>query len=132
MADTKSRSGAPALEWIAAGIGLMLILGVFAILAREALGGEADQLPAIEVTAGRMTSSGAGFVVEFRAVNRSGGTAAAVEIEGQLESEGAVVETSTAVVDYVAGHGTVEGGLYFSRDPRKYPVKLRALGFQTP
>jgi len=132
MARQKKRSGTPLLEWVASGIGLLLTLSMLALLLREALSGEAGQLPAIEVAIQRIAPAGSGFVVEIEAVNRSGGTAAGVEIEGQLKSGGASIETSSAVIDYVPGHSRRSGGLFFREDPRRHRIEVRALGFQTP
>jgi uncharacterized protein (TIGR02588 family) len=126
------RGETPALEWIAAGIGLLLVLALFAVIGREALSGDAEQLPAIEVAILRVAPAGSGFVVAFEARNRTGGTAAAVEFEGQLKDGETLVETSGAVVDYVPGHGRTKGGMFFSEDPRRHRLEVRALGFQTP
>jgi uncharacterized protein (TIGR02588 family) len=117
----------PALEWIAAGVGLALLLAVFAVIGREALMSEPTQPPAITVEARRIVPAGSGYVVEFEAINGSPGTAAAVEIEGKLGDE-----TSTATLDYVAGEGSATGGLFFTRDPRGALLQLRATGYQKP
>ena len=129
MAETRKHAAAntPALEWLAAAIGLALIVLVAGVIGREAMTAETDQVPAIEVRMLRVLQVPTGYVVEFEAVNRSGATAAAVAIEGKAGEE-----TSTATLDYVAGHASTEGGLFFSHDPRKGPLELRALGFQTP
>lgn len=127
MANRKQAVQAPALEWIAAGLGLVLILGVGAVIGREAVTAEESQLPAVEVRALRIMPVATGFVVEFEARNHSPGTAAAVEIEGKSADE-----TSTAMVDYVAGNSSAKGGLFFKQDPRGGALELRALGFQTP
>ncbi|MDF7773949.1 hypothetical protein P1X14_01715 [Sphingomonas sp. AOB5] len=119
---------APLLEWIAAGIGLILLMIVLGAIGREAITGAADEPPAITVTAGQVTQVSSGFVVAFEASNASRGTAAAVEIEGKLASG----ETSSATLDYVPGRGTTSGGLFFKADPRGQQVELRALGYQTP
>ena len=132
MVRQKKRSGTPLLEWVASGIGLLLILSMLALLLREALSGEAGQLPAIDVAIRRIAPAGSGFVVEIEAVNGSGGTAAGVEIEGQLKSGGATIETSSAVIDYVPGHSRRSGGLFFRQDPRRHQIEVRALGFQAP
>lgn len=128
MSETVRRT--PVLEWAAAGIGVALLLFVAVVIGREALFGRPEQPPAIEVQVRRIVPAGSGFVVEFEAHNRSSGTAAAVEIEGVLG--GTAGETSSATLDYVAGEGSTAGGLFFTHDPRHYPLKLRALGFQTP
>ena len=132
MAQGHKTTQTSALEWIAAGLGLVLVSFVVAVIGREALAGETTQLPAIEVRVVRVVPAPAGFVVEFEAANRSSGTAAAVEIEGQLGSVADPVETSSATLDYVAGHANAKGGLFFTHDPGKYPLALRALGFQIP
>ena len=117
----------PLLEWIAAGIGLVLTLGMLAVIGREALSGEAAQVPAIEVRIERVVATPAGFTVEIAATNRSGATAAAVQIEGVIAGE-----TSTATFDYVPGHATRKGGLFFREDPRRHRLEVRALGYQAP
>jgi uncharacterized protein (TIGR02588 family) len=122
----------PMLEWAAAGLGLVLTLWIVAVIGREALNHEAEQLPAIEVAVQRVAPTQTGFVVEFEAVNRSGGTAAAVAIEGALKAGEASVETSSAVLDYVPGHSRRTGGLFFTSDPRLHRIEVRALGYQMP
>ena len=133
MAKTSTlASRTPALEWIAAALGLAALLFVVVVIGREALTVETEQLPAIQVETRRIAPIAGGFVVEFEATNQASGTAAAVEIQGQLGSADDPVETSSATLDYVAGHATAKGGLFFKQDPRKYPLEVRALGFQTP
>lgn len=129
---SKQRPETPALEWIASAIGLVLVLAVVAVIGREALSGEAGQVPAIEVAAVRVAPAGSGFVVGFDALNRSGGTAAAVEIEGVLKDGETIVETSEATIDYVPAHSRRAGGLFFREDPRRHALELRPLGYQTP
>ncbi|HEX8302014.1 hypothetical protein [Sphingomonas sp.] len=127
---TQGRKGVantPPLEWIAAAVGLALILLVGGMIAREALDRQEAALPAIQVRPLRVEIGRAGFVVEFEAVNLSGGTAAAVAIEGKAGDE-----TSTATLDYVPGHGRVKGGLFFSKQDPRAGLGLRATGFQTP
>jgi uncharacterized protein (TIGR02588 family) len=133
VADAKRKTDAtPALEWIAAGIGALLLLFLLAVVGREAIDGEATELPVIEVAVTGIAPSGSGHVVSFEARNRTDGTAAAVEIEGVLKVGGAEIESSSATIDYVPGKGTAEGGLFFTRDPRKAALEVRALGFQKP
>ena len=132
MAKRKVSASTPLLEWIASGIGLVLLLVLIGVIGREALTGETDALPAIELRATSVAKAGAGYVVGIEAVNLSGGTAASVEIEGVLSDGGAAIETSGATLDYVPGHSMRSGGLFFREDPRRHRLQLRALGFQTP
>ena len=122
----------PILEWIAAGLGLVLTLGLLAVIGREAIAGETSEPPAIDVRAVSVRPLPSGFLVELVASNRSGGTGAAVRIEGRLESGGAAIETSDITFDYVPGHAERKGGLFFRQDPRLHKLELRALGYQTP
>jgi len=131
MPDAK-QADTPLLEWIAAGIGLLLLLALLAVIGREAVAGEHKELPAIELAVRGVAPAGAGFVVGIEATNRSGGTAAAVEIEATLKTGATTVETSGASFDYVPGHSKVAGGVFFTRDPRGYTLEVRPMGFQTP
>lgn len=126
------RGDAPLLEWIAAGIGLLLTLGVLGVIGREALNGESQQLPVISVTATEISLAAPGYVVAFEARNQTGGTAAAVDIEAILKDGEAIVETGKATLDYVPGHGKAKGGVFFTEDPRRHTIIIRALGFQVP
>ena len=132
MVGKRTGAKTPALEWIAAAIGLALLGFVAFVMVREALHGDTSQIAAIEVAALRIAPAGSGYVVEFEARNRTKGAAAAVAIEGTLKSGDAEIESSTATLDYVPGQGRVTGGLFFTRDPRKASLELRALGFQRP
>ena len=125
MAQKQPPRTAP-LEWIAAGLGLLLILGVAAVIARDAFNGSADMAPDVEVVVRGQQRVGDRWLVRFDAQNRSPVTAAQVTIEGTLPGG----ETSTATIDYIPGRSTRGGGLVFSTQPRD--VRLRPLGFQDP
>src|SRR5687767_10761644 len=120
MAKAPSRSAKmprePMLEWLSAGLGLVLTLAMMFVIGREALNGEPGQPPAIEAAARKVTVVPSGFIVEIEAVNRSGGNAAIVEIEGVLMAGESAVETSSLTFDYVPGHATRKGGLFFRKD----------------
>ncbi|MGE0179360.1 MAG: TIGR02588 family protein [Sphingomonas sp.] len=131
-AKEKKASGTPLLEWIAAGIGLALLLGLLSVIGREALRGGPTEPPAIEVSVRRIAATPSGYVVEFEARNIAGGTAQSVDVEGMLTSGGAPVERSGITFDYIPGHSHRSGGLFFRRDPRQGVLALRALGYQIP
>ncbi|MDF0544119.1 hypothetical protein PX699_17350 [Sphingobium sp. H39-3-25] len=133
MAKEDSLQGkTPLLEWLAALTGLFLILGVVFVIGREAIRERAATPPAIAIRVGTISSAGSGYVVAFDALNQTNGTAVAVEIEGTLMSGSSLVEQSGSTIDYVPGHGRASGGLFFSMDPRKHRLALRATGFQDP
>jgi uncharacterized protein (TIGR02588 family) len=122
----------PLLEWIAAGLGLLLTLALLAVIGREAIAGETSEPPAIELRAASVRPLPSGFLVEVVASNRSGGTGAGVQVEGALKSGSVAVETSDFTFDYVPGHAERKGGLFFRQDPRRHRLELRALGYQAP
>ena len=124
MALAKTKS--PLLEWIASAVGLLLILAVMAVIARDAFNGSADMAPDIEVVVRDRQQQGGRWLVRFEAHNVSPITAAQVTIEGALPGG----ETSTAVIDYIPGRSTRSGGLIFSQEPTG--VRLRPLGYQDP
>ena len=126
-----SLSTTPALEWIAAGLGLALLLVVFSVTVRSILLQDNAEPPIITVEAKRISPAGRRFLVEFVAINTGGSTAAAVEIQGDLMTPDGR-ETATVTLDYVAGGGRAPGGLFFNADPRKGSLKLWAGGFQEP
>ena len=122
----------PLLEWIAAGIGLVFLSALLIAIGHDAVTGASTQDPQIDVRVIRVHSAGKGYVVAFEVLNRSGGTAASVQIEGRLDAADATSQTSVATVDYVPGMGKSEGGLYFSSDPDAGKLIVRATGFQRP
>ena len=122
----KAKTKPPLLEWIASAVGLVLTLGVIAVIARDAFNGSADMAPDIEIVARAPEQVGERWLVRFEAHNRSPVTAAQVLIEGALPGG----ETSTATIDYIPGRSTRGGGLVFTQEPRG--VQLRPLGYQDP
>ena len=132
MARTAKPHREPLLEWASATVGLALTFAILGLIGREALRGDAAQPPAVEVVPVSVARAGSSFVVEVAVVNRSGGSAAEVEVEGVLKQGDRALETSTLVLDYVPGHAERRGGLFFREDPRRHRLELRPLGYQRP
>jgi uncharacterized protein (TIGR02588 family) len=128
----RARNAIPALEWIAGGIGLLLTLGILGLIGSEAWKDAGEAPPAIEAKVERITPFAAGHVVEVKLENRSPATAAAVQVQGKLMRGGETVATSSAVMDYVPGESSRRAGLFFTEDPRRYRLEVRALGYTEP
>jgi uncharacterized protein (TIGR02588 family) len=126
-----SRPHVPWLEWLASGIGLVLVLGIFGVIGWQAFNG-ATTPPAITVAVESMVPVEGGYRVLFRARNSAGEAAAQVEIEGKLSAADTDPETSRVVLDYIPGHSERQGGLFFTRDPRTGTLAVRATGFAEP
>jgi uncharacterized protein (TIGR02588 family) len=130
--DGRKQPQTPLLEWIAAGVGLVFLLGLLGVIGAEAIAGGSDEPPAISIKIGKISQAGSTYVAAFEAVNASGGTAAALQVEGKLMAADTEVETSLATIDYVSAHGSAEGGLIFSHDPKGFTIVARPVGYQKP
>lgn len=141
MAQSKSvrrpaaRSAAPptpALEWAMAALGLVLLLGVIAVLLADAFGGRNGAPPAIAVNNLGVVRTPAGWVVEFEARNASRRPAAEVPVTGVLSAGGVELERRTATLDYLPGGGVSRGGLVFRNEPAGGTLELSADGYREP
>jgi uncharacterized protein (TIGR02588 family) len=124
--------GAPPLwEWVVALFGLALVLGSIGFMAYQAVAVD-DSPPDVMVRTDAIRPLNHGYLVQIRAVNQGGSTAAGVTVEGLLMDERGGVETSAVDIDYVPPHSSRKGGLFFTQDPRKYSLQLRAKGYAEP
>lgn len=91
-----------------------------------------DTPPQIQVKVTGVTAAAHGHVVEFEVQNSGTQTAAVLNIEAQLMNGGQSVETSTATVAYSPSNSTRRGGIFFTKDPNKFQIEIRALGYESP
>lgn len=122
-----SKSDIPLLEWISAGIGLVLAATAIGFTAWDALFG-VDGPPVIEVRLKHVTPTPHGYVAEVEAFNHGGAPAAQVQIEGRIAGADEP-EISNLTLDYIPEQSRTSGGLIFEHDPRAGDLKLRATGF---
>lgn len=124
--------GAPALEWAAAALGLLLTLAALVLIGSEAFAGD-ESPPAVVVSTKSVQAVAGGYVVEIEAKNGGGQTAAGVRVEGELTPpSGQEPETAEATFDFIPDHSSREGGLFFSSDPRQGKLAIRATGYVDP
>lgn len=123
----KARAAVPALEWVAAGIGLLIALAILGSIAWQAVTSRDDPVPLLTATVDEVIPAGTGHVVTVRVVNASGRTAASVHVEGEIDGQ-----TSSATIDYVPGHGEASAGLIVAADPRTTPLTVRVTGYEHP
>lgn len=126
----KKTAATPLLEWIAAGVGAALIIVVVALLSWEVAAGD-DRPPRFATQSRGATPVEGGFVLEIEIENLGDRPAAQVEVEGELGS-GDGKETASVTFDYVPGHSTRTGGLFFKSDPKAGSLELTAKGFADP
>lgn len=130
-AGDRDRDAPPLWEWVVAFFGLALVLGALGFMAYQAVAGD-DSPPHVIVYTDVILPLDHGYLVQIRAVNQGGSTAAQLAVEGKLIGENGRVEMGETVIDYVPSHSYRQGGLFFSQDPRKYPLQLRAKGYADP
>lgn len=123
----------PLSEWIVAGISTLLVLGAVAFLLYDAIKSPAT-MPDIRVAVDSVVPGRASFIAHFTAQNLGGSTGARILISGELRAPGdtAAVERSTTTLDFVPASSRRRGGLFFTRDPRRYQLTVRAEGFDSP
>jgi uncharacterized protein (TIGR02588 family) len=121
----------PLLEWIAAAIGLVVVLATLALVSSEALRADTSP-PAVMVQNLGARRTEAGWVLQVRADNRGGSPAAQVRVTGELTPPGGMMETAEATFDFVPDHSARDGGLFFSSDPAHGKLVLRATGYADP
>jgi len=112
-------------------LGLALVLGSIAFALYEAAAGDSSP-PDVTVRVDSILPTRNGYLVEFRAVNEGGSTAEGLTIEGELKNGAESVETSDTTIEYVPSHSERGGGLFFTSDPRRYELRLRAKGYEKP
>jgi uncharacterized protein (TIGR02588 family) len=120
------------LEWVTAGVGLILLLAVIGVILADALGGRQEAPPAITVARLASTPSAGGWVVEFEARNAGQQAAAEVQVVGVLTTGQGEPERRSATVDYLPGGGAARGGLLFRNDPAGGVLELTAEGYRQP
>ncbi|BBC72067.1 conserved hypothetical protein [Altererythrobacter sp. B11] len=125
-------TGDSLLQKLAAAAGLAISAALLGFITWTALTAADAGPPEISVVAERTVRGADGYVVEFVARNASPHTAADVQIEGQLEQGGQVIETSQSSLAYVPGGSERRGGLIFTQDPAGGKLQLRATGFEEP
>lgn len=129
-AASKSPPSRPLLEWAAAGLGLIVTVGVLIVLALAALTPASP--PALSVRAESVVPVPAGFRVEVEVRNTGRETAAGVELEGVLTPPAGPAETATATLDYVPGGGAETVNLLFREDPHRGRLELTVRGWSEP
>ena len=122
----------PRLEWLVAGIGALLVAGTIGYLTVQALRHDTTPPDIRIVGAPPLALDGGGWLVRFRATNQGSVPVAQLLIEGELDGPDGSSETARAILDFLAPGSERAGGLFFSRDPGRLELHLRARGYARP
>jgi len=118
-------------EWIVAAMSAVLVLGMIGFLVYDVVASP-ERPPDVTIEVDSIQQAGPGYLVLFRARNTGRTTAADLVVKGELEADTGSVEGSETTIDYVPAGGFQRGGLYFTRDPRRLKLRLRAQGYREP
>ncbi|MGI9036029.1 MAG: TIGR02588 family protein [Pyrinomonadaceae bacterium] len=119
------------LEWIAAGIGLVLVVGAIGFMLYQAIISKSAP-PEIKITVISVAAVETGYLVIFEAENTGEETASNVAIKGEIKNGNESVEKSDVTLDYVPSHSKRKGGLYFSKNPQQFNLEIRAAAYAQP
>ncbi|MBM6595988.1 TIGR02588 family protein [Microvirga pudoricolor] len=117
-------------EWVAAAFGAVLVAAIVGYMVYFGLA-EHGTTPSIEVQVSDTTRSPSGYVVQFRAINRGGSTAAAVRIRGELRRGDSLEEAETEL-DYVPPHSERKASLIFRDDPASGALRIAPTSYTDP
>lgn len=118
-------------EWVAAAVGVVLVLGAIGYMAYHGMTSTAP-VPDVTVQTVAVEQSGNGHVVRFLAKNHSNATAATLLVEGELREGGTVVETAETTIDFLPPYSERHAGLFFENDPGRYELTIQPKGYDEP
>ena len=127
--NTREPQAIPALEWIVGGIGFLIIAGVLGFLLYTGIH-EDHPVPDVKLSVDSVLRIRNGYLVRVTATNEGGLTAGGVIVEGELRQGAEPVERSEAVIEFLPSRSKKRAGLFFTRDPNQFELKLRPLGYE--
>ena len=126
------REETPALEWLAAVIGFILVAATIGYLIYSAVV-QGDSPPDLSIENYTVSKVGNDFLVQFTLSNQGDNNAAEITVEGKITEGDKETETSAVTIDYAPAHSTREGGLLFKNEPVKDKnFEIRAVGYKKP
>lgn len=129
MGNNKTKT--PFWEWVAAGVGLILVIGAVSTTLYRAFT-EKNTPPVLTFSVDSIEQAGSGYLVKFSVRNTGSQTAAALTVEGILKNGEEEAEKSTATFTYAPANSIRKGGFFFTKDPNDFTVQIRALGYEQP
>jgi uncharacterized protein (TIGR02588 family) len=120
------------LEWSVFGVSLVVLAGVLAFLAYDALSADGDP-PIIDVRLGDVEQQNGAFVIPVTLENLGDEAAGDVNLEVVLLRDGQELETAELAVPFVPRGSTREGWVTFLNDPAQADeIETHVLGYGRP
>ncbi len=130
--EKTQRQEIPALEWLAAITGFILVAATIGYLIFSAVTQE-DSPPKLVIENYDISKIESGYLVKFTLSNNGENNAAEVSVEGEVSGGENETETSAVTIDYAPAHSKREGALLFTKEPKKDEnFKIRAVGYKKP
>lgn len=114
------------IEWMVAGLGLVLLCGSLGFLFYKAFYVEKSE-PVIVFEIEKMVPQGGGVLVVAKVENRGGKTVTALQILGKT-----VDQEHEVVIDYLPARSERGFGMFFQKNLSADEVKFEAGAFQQP
>lgn len=130
--ETERAAPTSPLEWVAAGIGALLIAAMIAYMVQYGLREHGEVPGRIDITVVETQAGGHGHTVRFQIRNRTTATAATLRVRGELRSGDRVVETAEAEFDYLPPYSERFGGLIFQQDPARFELRIVPTSYSEP
>ncbi|UXN76170.1 hypothetical protein N8D56_26275 (plasmid) [Devosia sp. A8/3-2] len=118
------------IEWALASAAALTVLTLFGYLVYDAFAA-GDRRPWIELQRGEMNGNGPVYL-EVEVSNSGSGTAADVEIEGEVRTASGKPVLAHATLDYAPAESTKRITLVFPAGTSRDAVELRVAGFRDP
>lgn len=120
-------------EWLTFGLASCLLIALISAVIAAWIDPRHQQPPLIETAQDGVVRELSGqFYVPFTVTNTGGGTAESVQVIGELEIDGEVVESGEQQIDFLSGGEAEEGAFIFSQDPQQGTLTLRAASYTLP
>lgn len=129
--ERQREDNTPILEWVVAGVGLVLVVSAIGFLLYQAAAGKLSS-PDVTVQVESIVTLRSGYLVKIKIINHGDATAEGLVVEGELKKGEEQIEVSHTEIDYAPAHSEKQGGLFFSQDPRQFELRVRALGYEEP
>jgi uncharacterized protein (TIGR02588 family) len=121
----------PSAEWMTAAAGLVIVLAVLAFLLIEAVRGS-ESPPQIRINVLGVEAQEGYYLVRLQVSNKGGSTVAQLVVEGTVTLQKGEIQRSQVTLDYVPARSKRGAGLFFTSDPIKARLEVRAIGYQDP
>lgn len=129
--EDEGENATPLSEWIAAAIGLVVVLATLACLAWLAID-ERDGTVQPVVHVGAIERQGDRHHVRLQVENVGAAGAAALRVKARLRRGDSVVEEAEVEFDHVPARSSRKAGVFFHEDPRGLGLEVSVESYREP